>query len=174
MKVYSLKQGYFCPCFWVAAKTVKVRVILQKNKAIVNDEAGKMLYSIKKKTFSSKYVLFDTNDYNLYTLESNTMDQKPSFKVFLRDQVYVVCDCTSLFLNPTIEVKGNEIDLKLTGKNHKTFKILHNKDEIGEINVIKDMAGSLQYDIEIENKFFDDYIVLFGIMLDITFGKYNK
>ena len=36
------------------------------------------------------------------------------------------------------------------------------------------MTGDSHYDIEIENKFFDDYIPLFAVAIDKAFGEMNK
>jgi hypothetical protein len=62
----------------------------------------------------------------------------------------------------------------LVSKDRREFDIIFTDKNIGHISTKVGVTGELQYDIDIENKFFDDYIPLFAVAIDRTFGEMNK
>lgn len=151
-----------------------IKVLPKGNKFIVQDNKDRLLYSIKKKGFGSKYNLLDASDYNLYTLVQGGNDRKPVFRIILNDDVFMLLTCKSLFLDPTIEGEGSGMKFSLESKDRKEFKIIKDGKESGTIKTVMKLNGELQYEITIDNVAFDDYIPLFAIAIDRAFGDMNK
>ena len=83
-------------------------------------------------------------------------------------------NCKSKFLDPTIECKSNDVSYKLVSKNSRDFTIMEGDEEKGTIETSVSVSGELQYDIDINDKIFDDYIPLFAIVIDKIFGDANR
>lgn len=150
-------------------------IVLPKgNKFIVTDKKNRLLYTIKKKGFGARYVLLDASDYNLYTLLQIEEGSKPRFRMILNDDTFMLLTCKSLFLDPTIEGRGQGLEFDVVSKDRKEFKIIRNNAEVGAIHTQMMPTGDLQYEIEIDNKAFDDYIPLFAIAIEKAFGDMNK
>ncbi|MDE5584490.1 MAG: hypothetical protein K2J08_12400 [Ruminococcus sp.] len=150
-------------------------VLTKGNKYVIEDQKGRLLYTVKKKGFNStKYVLLDTSNYNLYTLLQTGEDRKPSFAIVLNDATFMTIECKSLFLDPTIVCNGEKTTFTLASKDRREFNILLDKEKKGCINTRTSVSGDLQYDIVIEDKIFDDYIPLFAVIIDKAFGAMNK
>ncbi|EWM53202.1 hypothetical protein [Ruminococcus flavefaciens] len=154
---------------------MELKVTGKGNKYIASDRSGKLLYSVKKKGFGSRYNLMDANSYyNLYTLVQTGDSKKPGFTIILNDNVFLSMECTSLFLDPTILARGKEFTFELKSKDRKEFVIFRNKERVGVIHTLSAVNGEFQYDIEIDNTAFDDYIPLFAVAIDKAFGEMNK
>jgi hypothetical protein len=88
-------------------------------------------------------------------------------------------NCKSLFLDPTISVVGKDIhgtviNYDIASKDHRNFELLKDGIKIGSIKTNMSVNQELQYDLEIEDKMFDDYVPLFAIAVDLTFGEMNR
>ncbi len=156
-------------------------ISVKGNKYTVQDKGkGRILYTIKKKGFGAgRYVLLDASNYNLYSLVQTGEDRKPSFIVTHNEISIMQLSCKSMFLDPTITVNGkdlskNPIKYILASKDHRDFEILREDDKVGSISTKITMAKDLQYELEIDNSIFDDYIPLFAVAIDLTFGEMNK
>lgn len=144
------------------------------SKYIVEDKKSRLLYTVKKKGFSQRYILLDASNYNLYTLLQNGDERKPAFTVILNDDVFLKMECKSLFLDPTITAEGKDMKFVIASKDRKNFNIILNDITVGHIKTKAAVSGDLQYDLDIENTAFDDYIPLFAVAIDRTFGEMNK
>lgn len=144
------------------------------NKYVVEDKKQRLIYSIKKKGFGQKYNLIDTSNYVLYTIVQTGDDKKPAFSIILNDVTFLKMECKSLFLDPTITADGKNMKFALVSKDRHNFDILSDGEKVGLIKTKITVSGELHYDIEIDNKFFDDYIPLFAVAIDKTFGDMNK
>lgn len=144
------------------------------SKYIVQDKKSRLLYTVKKKGFGGRYNLQDASDYNLYTLLQLEEARKPAFTIVLNDEKFLSLTCKSLFLDPTIVAEGKDMNFSIESKDRKDFKIVKNGVAVGGIKTVQMMSGDLQYEIEIENVAFDDYIPLFAIALDKAFGDINR
>lgn len=87
--------------------------------------------------------------------------------------------CKSLFLDPTItvdgkDISGHEIHFSIASKDHKDFELLREGVVVGSIKTKLLVNNELQYEVEIEDKLFDDYIPLFAVAVDLTFGDINR
>lgn len=149
-------------------------VLTKGNKYIVEDKKSRLLYTVKKKGFSSKYVLLDSSNYNLYTLLQAGEERKPSFIIVLNDATFMTVSCKSLFLDPTITCEGKNMSFTLASKDRREFTILSGNDKKGSISTRSSVSGDLQYDITVDDKIFDDYIPLFAVIIDRAFGVMNK
>lgn len=154
--------------------SMELLVAPKGNKYVVEDNNHRVIYSVKKKVFSAKYNLYDASDYVLYTLIQEGDERKPSFTVLLNDGVFLKMVCKSLFLDPTIYAEGKDMKYSIASKDRRNFDIILNDNTVGKIRTKKTMTGDSHYDIEIENKFFDDYIPLFAVAIDKAFGEMNK
>ena len=172
------------------------------HKYTVTDKKGRTLYSVKKKGFGAgRYVLLDASNYHLYSLTSVGEERKPAFNISHNDRGIIALTCKSMFLDPTIIVKGKdtsgtEVHYALASKDHRNFNILipqtekeeEEKDEneneneetsedegkVGSIRTMLTPAGDFQYELEIENKIFDDFIPLFAVAIDLAFADMNR
>jgi uncharacterized protein YxjI len=149
-------------------------VIPKGSKYIVQDKNERLIYTIKKKSFGAKFVLYDASNYELYSLVQTVNGKKPAFEIILNDSPVILMHCLSVFLDPSFECRGNDMNFQLKSKDRKSFKIIKNDHEVGKLNTVKLMTGELQYEIIIEDKHFDDYISLFAIAIDRAFGDINK
>ncbi|MBR6243672.1 MAG: hypothetical protein IKQ90_09300 [Ruminococcus sp.] len=149
-------------------------ISIKGNKYFVKDKKDRLQYTVKKKGFGSKYILYNASDYNLYTLVQTGDDRKPSYAIVLNDATFMTFVCKSLFLDPTLVGQGKDANYSLASKDRKHFSILLEGNEVGTIDTSVTVGGELQYDLAIEDKLFDDYIPLFAVMLDKSFGAMNK
>ncbi len=141
---------------------------------IANDTNNKTLYTVRKRNFGSKYDLFDKVNYNLYTFGQTVNDKKPAFTIILNDNTFMRIECKSLFLDPTLICKNKSITYELVSKDRKNFDIIVNKENVGHIYTKEGVTGDLVYDLSIDNRFFDDYVILFAVAIDKAFGEFNK
>lgn len=160
---------------------MELMISVKGNKYTVTDKKQqRLLYTIKKKAFvGGKYLLLDASNYQLYTIVQTSDDKKPMFSITHNDVSLMKLECKSLFLDPTIIVDGKDtagtpIKYAITSKEHKDFQLLKDELPVGKLLVHITVSGELQYEIEIEDKVFDDYIPLFAIAVDITFGNMNR
>ena len=153
---------------------MELLVASKGNKYVVEDNSHRVIYSVRKKGFSARYNLYDASDYVLYTLVQEGDDRKPTFTILLNDGVFLKMACKSLFLDPTISAEGKDMKFSVASKDRRNFEIILNDNHIGKIATKKTLSGDAHYDIEIENKFFDDYIPLFAVAIDKAFGEINK
>lgn len=153
---------------------MELKVLPKGSKFIVQDNKSRHLYTVKKKGFGAKFILLDASDYNLYTLAQTEEGRKPAFTIILNDDTFMTLTCKSLFLDPTIDAEGQGMKFSIASKDRKEFTIIKNDAAVGSIKTLQTMSGDLQYEIKIENIAFDDYIPLFAVAIDRTFGDMNK
>ena len=153
---------------------MELLVLPKGSKFIVQDKKSRLLYTVKKKGFGAKFNLLDASDYNLYTLVQTDEGRKPAFTIILNDESFLMLTCKSLFLDPTIDAEGQGMKFSLESKDRKEFAIIKNNAAVGNIKTIQTLSGDLQYEIQIENTAFDDYIPLFAVAIDRAFGDMNK
>lgn len=160
---------------------MELTVTVKGSKYIVQDKKlSRLLYTVKKKGFGAgKYILMDASNYSLYSFVQTGDDRKPTFAILNNDVQLINLACKSLFLDPTITVQGRDtggdtVDIAVTSKDHRSFRIVKDGVDVGAVKVLLTVSGDLQYEIVIEDKVFDDYIPLFAVAVDITFGDMNK
>lgn len=160
---------------------MELMISFKNNKYIVQDKNHqRQIYTIKKKGFNGgRYILLDPSNYQLYSFTQVTMDRKPIFTISHNDISIMQFNCKSLFLDPTISVVGKDIhgtviNYDIASKDHRNFELLKDGIKIGSIKTNMSVNQELQYDLEIEDKMFDDYVPLFAIAVDLTFGEMNR
>lgn len=147
---------------------------------VTDKKQSRLLYTIKKKAFGgNRYLLLDASNYQLYTIVQTSDDRKPTFSITHNDVAIMNLECKSLFLDPTISVEGKDtsgamVNYAIASKDHRDFQLLKDGLNVGRLSVLITVSGDLQYEISIEDRFFDDYIPLFAIAVDATFGDMNK
>ncbi|MBR3759960.1 MAG: hypothetical protein IKK47_03075 [Ruminococcus sp.] len=144
------------------------------SKYVVEDKKSRLLYTVKKKGFAQRYILLDASNYNLYTLIQEGDVKKPVFSVILNDSLFLKMECKSLFLDPTITAEGKDMKYIIKSKDRKNFEIILNDVSVGTIKTKFGVSGTFQYDLEIVNTAFDDYIPLFAVAIDKAFGDMNR
>jgi hypothetical protein len=138
---------------------------------VVNDKS-KTLYTIKKKMMSNtKYDLNDKNGYELYQLVAELGGKRPSFQIFLNENVYLKVMCTSMYVDPAFEITGSGGEYIMRSNDRKKFDLLANDKCIGSINAIKLLNGDKQMELEIEEKKYDDVMPLFALCIHLTFSE---
>lgn len=153
---------------------MELQVVGKGSKYTVEDKNGRLIYTVKRKSFSSQYNLMDTSNYNLYTLVQTGDAKRPAFTIILNDNVFMTMEITSLFLDPTIRAKNKQMLFEIVSKDRKEFEIILNGKNVGYIKTLIGVTGELQYHISVENTAFDDYIALFAVAIDRAFGEMNK
>ena len=139
------------------------------------DKKERLLYTVKKKGFGApRYVLLDASNYQLYSLLQTGEDRKPTFTLTHNEATFINLTCKSLFLDPTIIAEGKGMNYQIASKDHRDFNIIKDDVVIGSIKTLLTVSGELQYEVVVEDKYFDDYIILFAVAVDRTFGDMNK
>lgn len=156
-------------------------ISIKGSKYIVQDKKhARQIYTIKKKGFGGgRFLLMDASNYQLYSLMQISGERKPSFIISHNDVSIMQLACKSLFLDPTINVEGKDIQgtlikYDIASKDHRNFELLKDGISVGSIITNVNMNKELQYDLVIDDKIFDDYIPLFALAVDLTFGDMNR
>ncbi|MDE6036384.1 MAG: hypothetical protein K2G36_10830 [Ruminococcus sp.] len=180
------------------------RITVNKNNNYsVEDKKARTLYTIKKKGFgnNNKLYLLNSSNYHLYTLIGSGVDSL-SYKILtytykmenaeskkkekftekiaekfsekFSENSFMDINCKSKFVEPMIECKGNGISYRLISGNKRDFKIMVGEEEKGTIETNVSTSGKLQYELEIDDQFFDDYIPLFAVVIDKLYGEINS
>lgn len=160
---------------------MELTISIKGSKYVVQDKKrNRQIYTIKKKGFGGgRFLLMDASNYQLYSLMQVSDERKPTFIISHNDVSIMQLACKSLFLDPTINVEGKDIqgtDIKydIASKDHRNFEILKDGIAVGTVKTNVNMNKELQYDLVIDDKVFDDYIPLFILAVDLTFGDMNR
>ena len=155
---------------------MELMITVKGNKYTITDKAkNRLLYTVKKKGFSgAKFVLLDSSSYQLYSIVQFGEERKPSFDITHNENTFMKVTCKSLFLDPTIVFEGDGSVYQLTSKDHRNFDLIKDDAVMGHLKTAVTVSRDLQYEFDIENTIFDDYLVLFVVAIDRTFGEMNK
>lgn len=155
---------------------VKLNVTLKSGKYTVTDSKERVIYNVKS-GMGGKVHLLDASGYKLFHFVSERKSKKPLFKVYRDSKEIFSAVCTSMFLDPGFELRGEyrgeSIEFDIVSKDRLEFKIMHGETEIGSVSSEEDKK-EMKYTIETDEKYFDDYIPLIAVFIDIAFGKINK
>lgn len=161
--------------------SMDLTISVKGHKYTVQDKKkSRLLYSVKKKGFGAgRYLLLDASNYHLYSFLQTGEERKPTFAISHNDITIMNLACKSLFLDPTITVdgkdtSGNDVKFSIASKDHKDFELIRDGVSVGTLRTMLTVSGDLQYEMSIDDKFFDDYVPLFAVAVDITFGDMNK
>lgn len=163
---------------------VKLYVIAKGNKYTITDHKERTIYNIKS-GIGGKTYLINTGGYKLYYFVGDKKAKKPSFTVYRDNVISFTADCTSLFLDPGFEVRGGDISIDIISHDRLNFNIISKGNEIGTVTVteqerpsepVKDKkeVTETRYVIDIDENYFDDYIPLLVVFIDLAFGELNK
>ena len=160
---------------------MELTISTKGSKYVVQDKKrSRQIYTIKKKGFGGgRFLLMDASNYQLYSLMQVSDERKPTFIISHNDVSIMQLACKSLFLDPTINVEGKDIQgtvikYDIASKDHRNFEILKEGLSVGTVKTNVNMNKELQYDLVIDDKVFDDYIPLFVLAVDLTFGDMNR
>lgn len=134
------------------------------------------LYIMAKKGIlgNSRIELYNKMGYSLYSLKQDLKGRRANFDVFENDKLIMKASCTATFLNPSIAVKYLKYTYILRSTDRIKFLIIKDKEEIGTIDVMEDLKGNLRFDLNITDKEFEDFMVLFVQMIYISFFNNKK
>ena len=149
-------------------------IIPKGSKYNVQDEKGRIIYTIKKKGFGGKMQLFDASGYEMYTMTSDFSQKHPSFYILLDGNPYIMVKCKSRFLDPSIVGQGNMGTYWLKSQDRMRFELTKDDVNIGSILSQPMPKGDVQFEMTINDKEFDDALVLFAVCIDFSFYKYKK
>ena len=149
-------------------------IIPKGSKYNVQDEKGRIIYTIKKKGFGGKMQLFDASGYEMYTMTSDFSQKHPSFDILLDGNPYIMVKCKSRFLDPSIVGQGNMGTYWLKSQDRMQFELTMDDVNIGSILSQPMPKGDVQFEMTINDKEFDDALVLFAVCIDFSFYKYKK
>lgn len=167
---------------------VKLNIVSRGNKYVVLDQKERTIYTIKS-GMGGKTHLINSGGYKLYYFMGDRKAKKPVFSVFHDNKQVFFAECTSLFLDPGFKLRGEKISIDVISHDRQTFEIIYNESDevnIGKITCAEDEsptenakkekkdAKETKYTLEINEKYFDDYIPLIAVFIDIAFGELNK
>lgn len=129
------------------------------------------IYTLAKKGIlgSSRIELFNKMGYSLYSLKQDLKGRRANFEVYENQNLIIKGSCTATFLNPAIAVKYFDVTYILRSNDRVKFLIIKDKEEIGKIHVMEDLKGNLQFDLDIEDEHFEDFMLLFVQMIYSSF-----
>lgn len=148
-----------------------------QGKYTVTDTKDRKIYSVtKKKKFVGMPVttLHDVSGYALYTLIRTESGVKPAFQIIFNDAVFLHARCRSFFVDPAIDLEGDGGKYTLKGREHAHLKIKIDKTEIGSIDTEKQANNQPKYILHMDDKYYDDYVPLFAVVVDKCFNGTNK
>lgn len=138
------------------------------------DDSKDVVYTMAKKGIlsGSHIELYNKMGYHLYSLKSDLKGRRANFDVYLNEKIIMKASCTATFLNPAIAIKYLDITYILRSTDRTKFVVIKNKEEIGKINVFESLKGELQFEVEIDDASFEDFMLFFSYMIYMSF--YNK
>lgn len=166
---------------------VKLNVVSKGSRYVVLDQKDRVIYNVKS-GMGGKTHLINSGGYKLYYFTGDRKAKKPVFMVFHDDRQVFSAECTSLFLDPGFAIRGENKSLDVISHDRQEFKIKNGDSEIGTVAVVhteqnveekkdkkdKKEANETRYALEIDEKYFDDYIPLIAVFIDIAFSDLNK
>lgn len=141
---------------------------------MVQDAKGRLIYTIKKKGFGGKFLLYDASGYELYTMTCDFKEHHPIFEFLLNDEVYMHVKCASRFVDPSIVAEGENDHYLLKSQDRLEFEIFKEKASVGTLKTQQMPNGDAQYALDIQDAAFDDVVPLFALCVDLSFAKYKK
>lgn len=142
--------------------------------ATKKDDSSNIIFTMAKKGFLSntRIELYNKMGYLLYSLKPDLKGRRANFDVFINDKIVMKASCTATFLNPAIAIKYLDVTYILRSTDKMKFILIKNKDEIGKITVLETLKGDLQFDMDIVDQHFEDFMLLFNEMIYMSFyGK---
>lgn len=153
---------------------LKLTMVPKGSKFPVLNDRERTVYTIRRRRFgTTRYTLMDKNGYVLYVLQPNVGGKRPSFKVYLNEKMILDIVCKSMFLEPTIEVTGEDRKYIIKSIDRIDFDIFSKEDKIGDLKVLELLSGDRQIEFEIEGKRYDDVMPLFALAVELTFYQDN-
>lgn len=142
--------------------------------AYKKDDNKNVVYTMAKKGIlsNSRIELYNKMGYHLYSLKSDLKGRRANFDIFLNEKIIMKASCTATFLNPAIAVKYLDMTYILRSTDRIKFIVIKDKEEIGKIHVFESLKGDLQFDMDINDTSFEDFMVFFTYMIYVSF--YNK
>lgn len=143
----------------------------------VTDTKERMIYTVAKKKKLIGFpitTLYDPSGYRLYSLQRTEAGNKPAFQILFNEKVFMAVKCESLYVDPTITFNGGSYAFELRGKTQQNLTLYSRKDEIGSLVTEKQANGEPKYTMTIENKYYDDFLPLFGVVADKCFNPNKK
>lgn len=140
----------------------------------VFDKKDRRIYKVTRKKFGKTWTLHDASDYALYTMMQTGVGKKPSFKIEFNDAPFMVVTCKSIYLDPSLECEGQGNKFSVKSHDRMNFDLLKNGNKIGTLSTEKQTNNEAKYYINMEDKYFDDYIPLFAVCVDKCFSGMNK
>lgn len=140
------------------------------------EDKNTYLYTIAKKGIlsNSRMELFNNMGYSLYSMKQDLKGRRANFEVFENQHLMMKASCTATFLNPSIAVKYFDTTYILRSTDKVKFLIIKDKEEIGNIQVFEDLKGNLQFDLEVDDEQFEDFMILFIQMIYVSFFANKK
>lgn len=151
---------------------IELNIVSKGSKFNVTDTKSRLIYTIKQ-GMGGKMYIHDASGYKLYYFVHDKKAKKPSFRVCLDQREVFVAECTSLFLDPGFAVRGENLSLDVVSQDRREFVIKNNDEEIGSVFPLEEKKET-GYTLKILPKYFDDYIPLIAVFIDLAFAKINK
>lgn len=154
-------------------------VLHQKNSkmfAYKKDDTKNVIYTMAKKGILSnaRIELYNRMGYHLYSMKCDLKGRRANFDVFLGEKIIMKASCTATFLNPSIAIKYLDVTYIIRSTDKIRFIVIKDKEEIGRINVVETLKGDLEFDMDVHDEAFEDFMLFFNYMLYTSFFMDRK
>lgn len=146
-------------------------------KFTITDDKERTIYSVTKKRKligNPITTLHDASGYALYTMVRTAAGIKPAFQITFNDAAFMTVQCKSLYVDPCITFAGQGGDFELKGTTANNLVLRTGGEEIGTLKTERQTNNDPKYLLTVDNKRFDDFMVLFAVAADKCFNGKNK
>lgn len=143
----------------------------------VTDPKERKIYTVTKKRRligNPVTTLHDASGYALYTMIRTESGKKPAFQIVFNDTPFLAAQCRSLYVDPSITFAGGSNQFELKGKDPTNFKLFSRHDEIGSLVTERQANNEPKYILNVDDRYYDDYIPLFAVIADKCYNGKNK
>ncbi|MDE5946902.1 MAG: hypothetical protein K2G63_06345 [Oscillospiraceae bacterium] len=152
-----------------------------KKKLFMLDEKKKKKFSIIYKGSKKNQTMIMKNKKRqvIYTVYPSTYANKPQIKIFSGEECLLTCNCVSMFVDRELEFDfmGNvRYRLKYIETNEGRKSVYNITDErdkkiIGTISLLRGEENDRSFEVEVNDNYYRDYMVLFPLCLEICYYK---
>ncbi len=155
---------------------MELNIVPKGSKFLVQDSAGRLAYTIKKKGFGYKYVIYDASNYALYTMSGDFTEKHPIYMVTHDSNADPVLwiKCKSRFLEPSMIIINADCEYLLKSEDKINFILWKEKEQVGSMTVNKMPNGDVQYSFTVSDKEFDDAWPFVALCVDSSIISYKK
>lgn len=155
---------------------MELNITPKGSKFLVQDSTGRLVYTIKKKGFGYKYVIYDASSYALYTMSGDFTEKHPIYMVTHDSNADPVLwiKCKSRFLEPSMIIISADCEYLLQSTDKTHFILWKNKEQVGTLDANKMPNGGTQYSMTVSDQEYDDAWSFLALCVDSSIISYKN